>query len=127
MISTNTKVNMSLDEIQYIEKLEIENNILKDNNNLLKNKYNNLEDKFNKLNYDYNRLKENLEVLELEDWIIHNTYNNNEYVSGYLVSEKKMWDTSNILSKTATKYGLFVITQTEHIYYLPYNESYINN
>ena len=87
MISTNTKVNMSLDEIQYIEKLEIENNILKDNNNLLKNKYNNLEDKFNKLNYDYNRLKENLEVLELEDWVIHNTYNNNEYVSGYLVSE----------------------------------------
>ncbi len=119
MISTETKLNMSLEEIQYVERLE-------ENNNQLKNYSLHLEKELNVLMSDYYSLKDNLEVLELEDWIIHTTYNNNEYVSGYLISEKKMWDTSNILSKTATKYGLFVITMSEHIYYLPYSESYIN-
>ena len=112
MISTETKLNMSLEEIQYIEELE-ENN-------------NKLEKEVKELRSDYYSLKDNLEVLELEDWIIHRTYDNNEYVSGYLVSEKKMWNTTNILSKTATKYGLIVITMSESIYYLPYSESYVN-
>tara|TARA_Y100000741_G_scaffold356198_1_gene332565 strand:+ start:2828 stop:3190 length:363 start_codon:yes stop_codon:yes gene_type:complete len=119
MISTETKLNMSLEEIQYVERLE-------ENNNQLKNYSLHLEKELNVLMSDYYSLKDNLEVLELEDWIIHTTYNNNEYVSGYLISEKKMWDTSNILSKTATKYGLFIITQSENIYYLPYSESYVN-
>ena len=119
MISTETKVKMSLEEIQYIERLE-------ENNNKLKVYNNKLDKELKELRSDYYSLKDSLEVLELEDWIIHTTYNNNEYVSGYLVSEKKMWDTSNILSKTATKYGLFVITMSEHIYYLPYSESYVN-
>ena len=109
---------MSLEEIQYIERLE-------ENNNKLKVYNNKLEKELNQLRCDYYSLKDNLEVLELEDWIIHTTCNNNQYVSGYLVSEKKMWDTSNILSKTATKYGLF-ITMSESIYYLPYSESYVN-
>ena len=75
MISTESKVNMSLEEIQYIERLE-------ENNNKLKKEV-------KELRSDYYSLKDSLEVLELEDWIIHTTYNNNEYVSGYLVSEKK--------------------------------------
>ena len=112
MISTETKLNMSLEEIQYVKRLE-ENN-------------NKLEKELNLLTSDYYSLKDSLEVLELEDWIIHRTYNNNEYVSGYLISEKKMWNTSNILSKTATKYGLIIIAMSEHIYYLPYSESYVN-
>ena len=119
MISTENKLNMSLEEIQYIENLEEDNNKLKKNK-----KY--LEDKLNDLRHDYYSLKDSLEVLELEDWIIHTTCSNNQYISGYLISEKKMWDTSNILSKTATKYGLFVITMSESIYYLPYSESYVN-
>ena len=110
---------MSLEEIQYIERLE-------ENNNKLKVYNNKLDKELKELRSDYYSLKDSLEVLELEDWIIHTTYNNNEYVSGYLISEKKMWNTSNILSKTATKYGLIVITMSEHIYYLPYSESYIN-
>ena len=119
MISTESKVNMSLEEIQYVEGLEKTNKSLKKNNKkLLK--------ELDLLKCDYYSLKDSLEILEMEDWIIHRTYNNNEYVSGYLISEKKMWDTSNILSKTATKYGLFVITMSEHIYYLPYSESYVN-
>ena len=122
MISTESKLNMSLEEIQYIENLENKQNSY----NQLMEDYNKLVDQLISVKNDYYSLKDNLEVLELEDWIIHRTYNNNEYVSGYLISEKKMWDTSNILSKTATKYGLFVITQSEHIYYLPYSESYIN-
>ena len=119
MISTETKLNMNLEEIQYVESLE-------ENNNQLKNYSFHLEKKLNVLTSDYYSLKDNLEVLELENWIIHTTYNNNEYVSGYLISEKKMWNTCNILSKTATKYGLIVITMSEHIYYLPYSESYVN-
>lgn len=122
MISTESKLNMSLEEIQYIENLENKQNSY----NQLMEDYNKLVDQLISVRNDYYSLKDNLEVLELEDWIIHRTYNNNEYVSGYLISEKKMWDTSNILSKTATKYGLFVITQSEHIYYLPYSESYVN-
>ena len=119
MLSTKTKLNMSLEEIQYVERLE-------ENNNQLKNYSLYLEKELNVLTSDYYSLKDSLEVLELEDWIIHTTINNNQYVSGYLISEKKMWDTSNILSKTATKYGLFIITMSEHIYYLPYSESYVN-
>lgn len=119
MISTESKVNMSLEEIQYIEELEETNKRLtKANNDLLMD--------INSLECTNNCLKDSLEILELEDWIIHSTYNNNEYISGYLISERKMWDTSNILSKTATKYGLIVITMSEHIYYLPYSESYVN-
>ena len=76
MISTETKVKMSLEEIQYIERLE-------ENNNKLKKEV-------KELRSDYYSLKDNLEVLELEDWIIHRTYDNNEYVSGYLVSEKNV-------------------------------------
>ena len=120
MISTESKVKMSLAEVQYIEKLE------KDNRNLKKDN-NKLEDELKLLTRDYYSLKDSLEILELEDWIIHTDYtNHNEYVSGYLISEKKMWETSNILSKTATKSGLIIITMSEHIYYLPYSESYIN-
>lgn len=119
MISTETKVKMSLEEIQYIERLE-------ENNNKLKVYNNKLDKELKELRSDYYSLKDSLEVLELEDWIIHTTYNNNEYVSGYLISEKKMWNTSNILSKTATKYGLIIITMSESIYYLPYSESYVN-
>tara|TARA_Y100000389_G_C17159250_1_gene363539 strand:+ start:141 stop:503 length:363 start_codon:yes stop_codon:yes gene_type:complete len=119
MISTETKLNMSLEEIQYVERLEEDNRNLKKNNYKLKNELKLLE-------RDFYSLKDSLEILEMEDWIIHRTYNNNEYVSGYLISERKMWDTSNILSKTATKNGLFIITQSENIYYLPYTESYVN-
>ena len=133
MISPESKVKMSLDELSEIYKLQEENNKLVEQNKLLKKKNNEiikrkkeLEKDFKLLKNDYYSLKDNLEILELEDWIIHNTYNNNEYVSGYLISEKKMWDTSNILSKTATKYGLIIITMSEHIYYLPYSESYVN-
>ncbi len=118
MISTHCKLNMSLEEIQYIEELEENNKNLKKNNK-------NLVKELELLKSDYYNLKDNLEILELEDWIIHTT-SSGEYVSGYLISEKKMWNTSNILSKTATKYGLYIITLSENIYYLPYTESYVN-
>lgn len=133
MVSKESKLNLSLDEISYIKTLENDNKKLKEENDgfkkdnkKLKDTNKGLQNSLNSIINDYYSLKENLEVLEMEDWIIHRTYNNNEYVSGYLISEKKMWDTSNILSKTATKYGLIVVTISEHIYYLPYSESYVN-
>ena len=128
MISTTSKMNMRLDEIQYVESLEQkvkDLEVLMSSYDELTNKYDNLNKSYTKL---YNKFMENMEVVELEDWIIHKTFNNNEYVSGYkMYSEYKndnIWETSNILSKTATKYGIFVITKTEHIYYLPYKQSY---
>ena len=66
MISTETKVKMSLEEIQYIERLE-------ENNNKLKVYNNKLDKELKELRSDYYSLKDSLEVLELEDWIIHTT------------------------------------------------------
>jgi hypothetical protein len=125
MISTSTKLNMSLDEINYVEKLEKQ----LEKKNILENNFKNLNNLYIDL---YNKYSENLEVVELEDWIIHKTYSNNEFISGYKTTNQfshyfnndNLWKTSNIISKTPTKYGLFIITKTEHIYYLPYNESY---
>ena len=67
---------------------------------------------------------ENMEIVDLDEWIIHKTVSNNEFVSGYKFNSNDVWETSNIISKTPTQYGLFIITKTEHIYYLDYKKSY---
>ena len=139
-ISTDTRLNMTLDEIIYLNNLEKQNEDLKKQNEELKKNYMYIEHKYEELDSWYTELYyktlENSEIIELDYWKIHKTDSNNEYVSGFKTLnkyksdfdkyEENLWETSNILSKTATENGLFVITKTEHIYYLPYNESYNN-
>ena len=132
---------MSLDEINYVKNLEQQINILKskkkyllNQNNILKQNYDILNNYFYDLNNSYtelyNKYNESLEIVELDNWIIHRTNTGNEFVSGFKTpyqldyNDDSLWETSNIISKTPTKYGLFIITKTEHIYYLPYTESY---
>ena len=128
MISTETKLNMSLDEINYVENLEKKINDLNEEFDILnyKNKFQETElNILKKINQElYNKYIENVEIVDLECWKFHQTETNNEFVSGYRFNSNNVYETSNIISKTACKNGIFVITKNEHIYYLAYNESY---
>tara|TARA_Y100001958_G_C20848438_1_gene291959 strand:- start:222 stop:608 length:387 start_codon:yes stop_codon:yes gene_type:complete len=73
----------------------------------------------------YKRDKGFTGIVDLQDWKLHKTKSGNEFVSGYIYKDEGLWETSNILSKTYVKNGLIVITKSEHVYYLPYNESYV--
>lgn len=72
----------------------------------------------------YKRDKEFTGIVDLQDWKIHETKSGSEFVSGYIYKDESLWETSNILSKTYVNNGLIVITKSEHIYSLPYDNKY---
>jgi predicted nuclease with TOPRIM domain len=125
-LTTQEKLNMSLDEIQINEqKITIETMEKKINKLIIKN--NLLLDANNSLQYDNKQLKnkynEMSETINLYDWIIHISDDSKEYVSGYRYGNPKLYDTSYILHKIPLSTYLLVITENETLYILPYTES----
>ena len=126
-LSTEQKLNMSLDEImieefkEKIEKLEtkcdkqkIKNDILVETVEQLRYNYKQLDNKYNEMT----------EITNLYDWVIHIDSDSREYVSGYRYNSPKLYDTSYILHKIPQSTYLIVITENETLYLLPYSESY---
>ena len=126
-LSTEQKLNMSLDEImieelkEKIEKLETKCDKQKFKNDILVETVDNLRYNYRQLENKYNEM---CEMTNLYNWIIHIDSNSKEYVSGYRYNNDKLYDTSFILHKIALSSYLLVITENESLYVLPYSESY---
>ena len=61
----------------------------------------------------------------LEDWIIHIDQYGLEYITGYIHSKKKDWETSTIKERIALSDSLLIVTENESIYILPYSEKHV--
>lgn len=160
-LTTNKKLSMSLDDIQFVESqyrsvdeqrvIELSNeneslkftisNILKKNENLeaekeglnktlastLKNLRVAIKEKQNistELWELKNKFNENVEIINLYNWIIHINDYSQEFISGYRHRSSNQYETSHILHKIPMSTCLLVITENESIYCLPYSESH---
>ena len=125
-LSTEQKLNMSLDEIR-IEELNEELEKSKKKNGKLIIKNNELIETLLNKRYEHlqllNTYEEMSEMINLYDWVIHINDNSKEYVSGYRYNNPKLYDTSYILHKIPLSTYLLVITENESLYVLPYCES----
>ena len=70
-----------------------------------------------------NKFNENVEIINLYNWIIHINDYSQEFISGYRHRSSNEYETSHILHKIAMSTCLIVITENESIYCLPYCES----
>lgn len=160
-LTTNEKLSMSLDDIQFVESqyrsveeqkvIELTNenesfkltigNLLKKNQKLesekeglnktlastLKNLRSAIKDKQNistELWQLKNKFNENVEIINLYNWIIHINDYSQEFISGYRHKSSNEYETSHILYKIPMSTCLLVITENESIYCLPYCESH---
>jgi DNA repair exonuclease SbcCD nuclease subunit len=125
-LSTEQKLNMSLDEIR-IEELNEELEKSKKKNGKLIIKNNQLIETLSNKRYEHQQLlntyNEMSEMINLYDWIIHINDDSKEYVSGYRYNNPNLYDTSYILHKIPLSTYLLVITENESLYVLPYCES----
>ena len=120
-LSLDSKINLTLDELSYIYNLEDTSK----EHYFLKHSYSDLE-KYAKSLYNslYNKQshqkKNDMDIIQIDNWKFNKTHLNNEYVSGYVYDYHKFWETSNITHKINITDGLLIITESEHIYYLPF-------
>ena len=125
-LSTEQKLNMSLDEIR-IEELNKELEKSKTKNGKLIIKNNELIETLLNKRYEHlqllNTYEEMSEMINLYNWVIHINGDSKEYVSGYRYNNPKLYDTSYILHKIPLSTYLLVITENESLYVLPYCES----
>ena len=125
-LSTEQKLNMSLDEIR-IEELNEELEKSKKKNGKLIIKNNELIETLSNKRYEHlqllNTYEEMSEMINLYNWVIHINGDSKEYVSGYRYNNPKLYDTSYILYKIPLSTYLLVITENESLYVLPYCES----
>lgn len=71
-----------------------------------------------------NKFNENVEIINLYNWIIHINDYSQEFISGYRHKSSNEYETSHILYKIPMSACLLVITENESIYCLPYCESH---
>ena len=126
-LTTEQRLNMSLDEIR-IEELNEELNKKEKKNAKLIEMNNILVETVEGLKYHnqqlHNNYSEMSEMTNLYNWIIHIDSNSKEYVSGYRYNNSKLYDTTFILHKIPLSTYLLVITENESLYVLPYCESH---
>jgi len=126
-LTTNQKLNMSLDEIineelkEKIEKLKKKYDKQMIKNDILFETLENVQYINIQLENRYNEMSE---ITNLYNWVIHIDSNGREYVSGYRYANPELYDTSYILHKIPQSTYLIVITENETLYLLPYSGSY---
>ena len=122
-LTLDSKLNLTLDELTYIYNLEEANSKYY----FLKHSYNDLEKYANgiydSLNEKKSHGKNNMSVIQIDNWKFNKTHLNNEYVSGYVYDYHKFWETSNIIHKINIIDGILIITKSENIYYLPFRRA----
>lgn len=121
ILTTDERMKMSLDEIENFDlKCELEE--LKRSLSEIEWQNNNLFMQTKSLKCE---LEEKSEITIMHDWIIHIDSSGKEYVRGFKKNKyDRVWETSFIQHKISMSTYLLVITESETLYCLPYNESY---
>ena len=121
ILTTDERMKMTLDEIENFDlKCELEE--LKRSLSEIEWRNNNLFMQTKSLKCE---LEEKSEIMIMHDWIIHIDSSGKEYVRGFKKNKyDRVWETSFIQHKISMSTYLLVITESETLYCLPYNESY---